>query len=849
MNHHSVASKATSIRLGLADNWRMQSSARVNQEGKVISTPNFQPNGWYTVSIPATVIAGLLQNGVYEDTFFGRNLASINHDDFAVPWWYRKEFILPAGETGRKIWLNFQGLNYRANIWLNGVQIARADEVVGPFRQYEFDITNLVKSDEQMNALALEVFRPQPDDLAITFVDWNPPPPDGNMGILNDVFVATSGPVTVRHPLVITNLDLPSLDMAHLTVVACVRNGTGDDIVGTLMGAIGDITFLQEVQLGAGEMRTVTFAGADYPQLNVAHPRIWWPWQWGAQELYDLTLAFQIGDHISDVLTTRFGVRQVTSELDSGQRIFSVNGQRMLIRGAAWSPDLFQRRSPERQEAEFRYARDLNLNAIRLEGKFEDDHFFDLADEYGILVIAGWCCCDAWEKPESWDAEKHMVANESLRSQILRLRHHPSMLAWMNGSDNPPALPSVERAYLAILAELQWPNPILSSATGKVSTVSGETGVKMLGPYEWVPPIYWTTDAQKKYGGAWGFATEICPGPAIPPLASLQMMLPSEHLWPIDDYWNYHCGRGKFSNLNIFSKALAARYGNSTSVEDYAEKAQVMAYEAHRAMFEAYGRNKYQASGVIQWMLNNAWPGMIWHLYDYYLRPGGAYFGAKKALEPVHIQYSYDDQTVVVVNSTLKAYSGLEASADLYNLDGVLQYHHSVPLTIPADAVVRAFAIPALPNLTTTYFLRLTLRDMVGQVVSLNTYWLSTVPDVLDWDRSEWYYTPVSSYADFTALQSLPPVDLTLAERTQARGAENYHCITVTNPSPVVAFAVHLKIKKGASNEELVPILWEDNYFVLLPGESRKVTARYFVADLGNAIPVVEVDTWNSIIR
>ena len=236
----------------------------------------------------------------------------------------------------------------------------------------------------------------------------------------------------------------------------------------------------------------------------------------------------------------------------------------------------------------------------------------------------------------------------------------------MNGSDNPPVA-EVEKKYIEIVKELDWPNPFESSATERPTEVSGKTGVKMTGPYDWVPPNYWLLD--KTRGGAHGFNTETGPGPAIPPIESLRKMLPEDHLWPVNTWWDYHAGGGAFKDLKIFTTALNARYGPSGGVEEFARKAQVMAYEGHRAMFEAFGRNKYTSTGVIQWMLNNAWPSMIWHLYDWYLRPGGSYFGAKKANEPLHIQYSYDDGSVVVVNSFYQAYPGMKARAWVYNID------------------------------------------------------------------------------------------------------------------------------------------------------------------------------------
>lgn len=368
------------------------------------------------------------------------------------------------------------------------------------------------------------------------------------------------------------------------------------------------------MQLGPNETKVVRFTPERFPQLELAGPRLWWPAQVGPQNLYPLDLQFQVGGEVSDSSHIRFGVRQVTSEIDDkGHRLYRINGQNILIRGAGYSMDLLLRSSPERQEAELNYVRDLNLNAIRLEGKLEDDHFLELCDQLGILVMAGWCCCDQWENWGDWDTEDELVAGESLRDQIRRLERHPSVFTWLNGSDFPPP-PKVEEMYLRILKDCDWPNPSVSSASGKSTTV-GQSGMKMTGPYEYVAPSFWYLDTQR--GGAHGFNTETSPGPAIPPIESLRLMLPEDHLWPVDSVWEYHAG-GMSDTLSVFTEALDKRYGASTSVEEYSRKAQIQAYEGHRAMTEAYGRNKYTSTGVIQWMLNNAWPSMIWHLYDWY---------------------------------------------------------------------------------------------------------------------------------------------------------------------------------------------------------------------------------------
>jgi exo-1,4-beta-D-glucosaminidase len=858
----------------LRENWAIQSSDEVRETGAAISTPGFKAREWYRATVPTTVFSALVEQHVYLDPYVGMNLRTApgttypiygNFSSYPMPpgspfrhsWWYRTEFQIPADYRGKTLWLGFDGVTYRANVWMNGHQIASADKLAGTWRVFEFDVTATARPGEK-NSLAVEVFPPQPDDLAITLVDWAPMPPDKEMGLWRDVHITATGPVALRYPAVLTKLNLPSTDQAQLTVRAELKNASGSAIEGVLKGKIENIQFAQPVRLGPGQTQVVRFTPEKFPQLRLTNPRLWWPAQLGSQNLYPLDLQFEVGGQVSDSSHIRFGIRQVTSEIDGqGHRLYRINGQNILIRGAGYSMDLLMRSSPERQEAQLNYVRDLNLNTVRLEGKLEDDHFFDLSDQLGILVMPGWCCCDHWERWGRWDAEDESVAAESLRDQIRRLERHPSVFTWLYGSDNPPP-PKVEKMYLKILDELEWPNPSVSSATAKPTTV-GPSGVKMTGPYEYVAPSFWYLDAN--FGGAFGFNTETSPGPAIPPIESLRQMLPADHLWPIDSVWEYHAG-GMSSTLSVFTEALNKRYGPSTSAEDYSRKAQMQAYEAHRAMMEAFGRNKYTSTGVIQWMLNNAWPSMIWHLYDWYLRPGGSYFGVKLACEPLHVQYSYDDRSVVVVNSYYKAYPSLKVTAKVYNLDMTEKFSREATLDAGPDSSTRVFTLPETDGLSSTYFVNLTLESS-GSMISRNFYWLSTRPETLDWEKSRdepddphhSTWTPTKSFADYTALSTLPPVELEVTAQSQRGEAQSSTTVTLRNPSPTLAFGLRLKIERawtgccvgrhGPTDEGVLPILWQDNYFSLLPGESRQVTATYNTKDLGKSAPVVEVEGWN----
>ncbi len=856
-----AAVSARAERLDLRDGWALQSAARVAAAGETVSRPGFATTGWQRVRVPNTVVGALVEAKVYPDPYFGMNLRQIpgtsypiggrftllptpDASPFKAAWWYRNEFTVPASLSGQSFSLRFDGINYRANVWLNGTRLADARQVAGAFRRYRFDVTGLVKTGAP-NVVAVQVTGPEPQDLAFMWVDWNPTPADKNMGLWGAVALEHTGPLAIRFPHVMPKLALPSLAEARLTVTAEVTNTSAVAVSGVVRGTIESAQFSKPVSLAPGEKTIVRFTPDAFPQLVLAGPRVWWPYRMGQPELYTLALDAEVAGSPSDHQQLSFGIQQVSSELTAeGHRLFKVNGKPLLIRGGGWASDMLLREaSRERLLAELRYVREMGLNTIRLEGKPETDEFYELADRYGILVMPGWCCCDQWEMWDKWDAEDHRVGPASLRDQILRLRNHPSVFVWLNGSDNPPPA-DVERAYLNVLEELEWQKPVVSNATGQPGPLSGPSGMKMLGPYDYVPPSYWLTD--KKNGGAFGFATEIGPGAAVPEIESLKRMLPADRLWPINEQWTFHAGGDEFKDLHLFTGALEARLGAATSAEDYARKAQLLAYDGERAMFEAYARNKYGSTGVIQWMLNNAWPSMIWHLYDYYLRPGGGYYGTKKACEPLHVQFSYDDRSVVVVNDRQQAASGLAVSAEVLDLDLASRFSQRARLDVPADGVARAFAVPPPQGLRgKTYLLRLSLADAAGSIVSRNSYWLSTQDDVLDWPKTQWYYTPTKTHGDLQSLAALPQTALALDTRLEERGAEGAATIAVRNEGKTLAVQVRLKIVDRASGEEILPVYFDDNYFELVPGETRTVRVAF---PLGQPVAhfAVLADAWNA---
>ena len=388
----------------LRDGWAIQSSAKVSATGETISSPAFAPtldgDHWLPVEVPTTVVAAQVKSGVLPDPFYGMNLRQYpgvrypigfnfsnvpmpTDSPYGVSWWYRKEFTLPEGFAGKTVWLNFRGINYRANIFLNGKQLANSNDVAGAWRTYDFEVTSAVKPGT--NVLAVQVWAPTENSLAITFVDWNPAPPDKNMGLWREVYLTASGPVAVRHPAALSKVTVGGGEgqstVAHLTVTALLKNASDHAVHGRLKGRIEDIAFEQTVDLAAGESKDVVFLPAQYSQLNVRNPRLWWPVQMGTPNLYDLELSFEVEGVVSDTSQTKFGIREITSEVveqaqDRFKRLFKINGKKILIRGGGWTPDMMLRETPERLADELRYVRDLGLNTVRLEGKLETEAFW-----------------------------------------------------------------------------------------------------------------------------------------------------------------------------------------------------------------------------------------------------------------------------------------------------------------------------------------------------------------------------------------------------------------------------------------------------------------------------------------
>lgn len=847
---------ATAVRADervLSDGWYIQSSERVSAAGAQVSSAGFNIDGWYPTTVPSTVMGALFKNNVYGDVFWGRNIVNVPLEQFKNSWWYRKEFSIAQYFRGQTVKLGFDGIVYKANIWLNGELVASADTIYGTYRRFEVDVTRFIRN-RQQNVLAVEVIPPEKGDFSVGFVDWNPKPPDKNMGIFREVILKVSGDASINFPFVKTKVDLATLKSAKISVSAEVVNNSPREITAQLMGQIEGVKFSKQFLLGPQSKKLVAFEPNEYPQLEFVNPRLWWTYNYGSPELYWLNLTLVVNGQVSDRNSARFGIREVSDYINQdGHRGYMLNGKKVTIFAGGWADHLFLIQDLKNLRAQIAYVKHMGLNAIRLEGFWgTNQDLYDLCDQNGILLLAGFSCQWEWEaysgKPHDEfgsikTPEDMRLIAESWKHQIKWLRNHPSLLVWLYGSDKLPR-PELERMYLTVLNDDDPTRPSLASATGLNSQVTGLTRVKMLGPYDYVPPIYWWQD--RRYGGAYGFNTETGPGPQIPPVESIKKMIPQENLWPMDGMWDFHAARGEYRNFRLYNQALNNRLGAAGSLEEYVTKAQFVNYEAMRGMFEAFAGNKNAAAtGVVQWMLNASWPKLYWQMYDYYLMPNGSFYGAKKALAPVQLVYNYNDREIIAVNNTLKTFNNLWANVRVVDFAMDKKYDETRAVSLNANGTQKVLTIPALDNLSRTYFLDLRLYNSRGTEVANNFYALSTKADVLDYPNTTWRVTPLKEFADLSALNSLTKV--TLLHRSSFTVGRGQHEVTVelTNPTSTLAFNVEVSVLKKAAGLSVLPIFWEDNYFSLLPGETRIIKGYFATADLEGDVPAVKISGWN----
>jgi beta-galactosidase/beta-glucuronidase len=894
---------ANETEIFLREDWLVKSAYLVREEGAVISSAPYKPSGFAKTHIPTTVLAALVRNGMYPDPYVGLNnmkipdaseefnraygLAGFSHlpdgrNPWRDPYWFWKQFPLPDEYSGKVIWLNLEGINYRADIWLNGYLIADSKEIVGMFGRWALDITDSAKAGA-VNTLAIEIhpldypglpaepqlrafgpFGPNggpTGDIGKNVTmqssvgwDWIPAVRDRNMGIWQDVSVSATGSVDIRHPHVITDLPLPKLDKAHLAISTEVVNLSESPKKGVLVVRISPKTFNgqtivlhKNVKLGPSQRISVHWDKDEYEGLSLDNPKLWWPNGYGPQNLYEMEVSFEVEGEISDTERCVFGIREVGSEVTEVEgwlrRDFFVNGQKILIKGGAWVPDMMLNRNTKKLFHELRLSKEANLNMVRIwgGGVTPPKEFFQICDELGLLVwhdfwITGDCQA-TWDKgSKDYPFDGDVFLNNAT-DVVKKLRNHPSLLVWTAGNEGYPR----EKIYVPlrndILAKLDGTRPFLPSSGyteppdewGLSWPDNTKTGSYSGGPYHWVDP----REYFKKVGEGkdWLFKNEVGL-PSFPHWESVKKFIEDlvpdpEVAFPLNHTYGYHdaCeGNGKYS---LYDQAIRDRYGEPLDLEDYAQKAQLVNAESYRAIFEAVNSRMDRTAGVLLWKTNPAWPSVIWQLYDWYLRPNAGYYFMKKANESIHIQLNLDDLTVSVANNTFEPQNDLSATADVYTLDMKEVWEAKASVKIDSGSSCEVFQVEIPENFSDTMcFLDLQLKDSEENCISENLYWLA-------------------AKNNFTAIKKLPDVNLDVSVTAKKNGENKICRIRMVNNSDALAFFVNPSIRSGKEGDEVLPSFWSDNYFSILPDGSKEATVEFYAPPLNGEEFYLKLEGWN----
>jgi exo-1,4-beta-D-glucosaminidase len=911
--------------------WRVATTAGVAQAGGEISQPGFSTAGWLGVrpddaGAPGTEVGALVQNGIClrdpsfpihvgppedaHNVFFSDNLrrcygqmTTVGPDtipEFGVPWWFRTDFSANV-QPGQRASLVINGVVGQADVWLNGVEVGTQATVRGALAATTIDVTDLVRPGT--NSLAMELYPNDPTSmLTLDSVDWTQIPQDNSTGIQFPIQLHVAGPLAIGDAHVLQS-DAPDLSSAALTVRADVSNAAATAQTGTVSATIappaGDgapIHVSQTVTVPAGVTRTVTFTPAAAPQLTVKHPRVWWPYQMGDQPLYTLSASVSQGRAVADAAPpVSFGIRTVSTFLTGpsslardGARVFAVNGRPFVVRGGGFVENQFLHYSATDLANQIALIRSLGLNAVRTEGKEMPADFYAQMDRAGILIDAGFQCCDFWQPPgdgtgvTASDYRGMYVASLTIGR---RLRDHPSILNF-SWSDNNP-IPEQEVVSLQGFAQAGFQEPIISSAEANRSAIAGPSGEKE-GPYDWVPPAYWydsthtssnavdNDPTQTNVGGAWSFDSEQSAGQTVPTPDSIRrFMSPADQaaLWQQPSAQQYHSNYESsdgshvgytFGTLFNLDQAITNRYGAWSGLGQYVQEAQVQNYEDTRAQFEAFidhwTNGPTPSTGTIYWQLNKGWPTLLWDLYNYDYDTAGSYFGAKKANETLHAIYAYDTGVVTLDNLSGVTEPDVSVEARVHDFAGaVLDDQVAGGISLPSQGVRAGVLTPRVPATTVppaparTYWVELVVRQR-GAVVDRNVYWLSTQKDVVDWTASQGNPQALTSsttsglpqFGDLRALQGLPSTQVRAAASSEVQGGQTITRVTITNPSssPAVAFFLRADVRQ-AGGAQVVPVTWSDDDVTLWPGQSQTLTARYDTALLGGGGPDVSVGGWN----
>lgn len=810
-------------------NWKLQRASEVKQSGNEIASSAFLPDGWITATVPGTVLTSYRNVGAVPDPNYSDNQLNISEAFFNSNFWYRNEFEVPESFIKERVFLNFDGINWKAHVYLNGKKVG---DIEGAFIRGKMDVTDCIVPGK--NVLAVEIVKnshigaikeknkqstdfnggilgaDNPTFHATIGWDWIPTVRGRNIGIWNDVRLTSTGAVTVSDPLIESILPLPDTTSAALTARTFVKNHTEKDVEGVLEGRIGDIRIVQKVTLKAGEEKEIAFSPADYKELTMQHPRLWWPKGYGEPYLYDAGFVFKIGEQVSDSVNFKAGIRQMTYNEDNHILNMYINGRRFIGRGGNWgfSESNLNYRGRE-YDAAIAYHADMNFNIMRnWVGMIGDEELYEACDRHGIMIWQDFWLANPSDGPDPYYPEMFIANAEDY---VRRIRNHASVGIYCGRNEGYPP-ERIDKALRQIVKDEHPGMHYISSSADDV--VSGH------GPYRMLPAkTYFTLEAgNDKFHSERGMPN-VLTYEGFKRTYSPEGMWPQSHEWGIHDY-TLEGAQGATS----FNEIIAEGYGKPQSAQEFAELAQWVNYDGHRSLFESRSKNRM---GLLMWMSHSCWPSMVWQTYDYYLEPTAAYFAIKKASEPLHIQWNPATDEVEVVNYSAGKRNNLTAKVQILNMDGSIAWEKSATVNSQEDTTEKCISLEYPQNLSQVHFIKLWLIEN-GKVVSDNFYHRSLKEN------------------NYQALKELPQVTLDCQSATQQDEQGNWKAtVTLKNPATVPALMIRINVTGDKDDDQFLPILYSDNYFALLPGEQKEISIRWKDVDTRGNAPVITVSGYN----
>ncbi len=803
--------------------WKLQRSSQVHADGEALSRPGFNDSSWIVATVPATVLVSYLNAGALPDPNYGDNQLMISDSYFYSDFWYRDEFIAPASYKGKRISLDFDGINWKAEVFLNGQKLGRIE---GAFTRGKFDVSGIIITGKK-NVIAVHIeknaapgfvteqtkFSPDanggelgadnPTFHASIGWDWIPTIRGRNTGIWNDVYLSVSGSVTIENPFISTKLPLPDTSSADVTIEALLCNHSSERVTGTLRGKFSGVAFEQSVTLKASEKARVRFNSSTHPSLHLHNPALWWPNGYGKPNLYNVELTFVLADdRVSDSISFSTGIREMIYSEDGGILKIWINGRRFIGKGGNWgfSESMLRYRGREYDIA-VRYHKEMNFTMIRnWVGQTGDEEFYKACDRHGIMIWQDFWLANPVDGPNPSDNEMFV---RNVEDFVKRIRNHPSLALYCGRNEgNPPEV--IDSAIRKLLEELHPDVHYISNSAFGV--VSGG------GPYRAMPTkFYFEKRATEKLHSEMGM-------PDIVSFESLKQMMPDSAIWPRERMWGIHdfCLNGAQGGSS-FIQQLEESFGPMNDLKEWLSFSQWMNYQGYRAMFEAQGKNRM---GMLLWMSHPAWPSLVWQTYDYYFEPTAAYFGCKKACEPLHIQWNPLSDSIEVVNYSVPNGRELTASMEIIGLDGTVKIKRKTTMSCPEDSIIRCFRIESADSLSRVCFIRLKL-ERGGEVISENFYWRGL------------------EEGDLKAIRKLPKVKLDSDTKVEQKGNRWYLTTSLKNNTNQPALMVVLRVTGEKSGERILPVIYSDNYISLMPGEQRLVKMELENADTRGEKPVV----------